>query len=64
MIKVLSQGFPGHLLICEGCGSLLSYQEADIYGTNLVYCPLCKFCNQLNYDRNYDGLVKEEKKNV
>ena len=60
-MNVLSNKFIGRILICENCSALLQYNEGDIYGTNLVYCPLCKFCNTIDYDKTYDGLVKEEK---
>lgn len=59
---VFSQTYPGLILICEGCGALLGYKPADIYG-NLVYCPICKHANAVNIDKNYDGIIKEEKKN-
>jgi phage FluMu protein Com len=61
-VIVLSQTYPGLTLICEGCGALLAYKPADIYG-NLVYCPLCKRANEINMDKSYDGIIKEEKKN-
>lgn len=63
-MQVLSPKFPGRILICDRCGALLAYNEADVYGVNLVYCPLCKNANEIEYNKNYDGMVKEEKKNV
>ncbi len=60
-MEVISQKFPGLLLICQECGALLGYKMSDIYG-NLVYCPLCKAANTVETDKNYDGIVKEEKK--
>jgi DNA-directed RNA polymerase subunit M/transcription elongation factor TFIIS len=63
-MQVLSPTFPGLILICEQCGALLSYNKTDIYGANLVYCPLCKHANEIEYDKNYDGIVTEEKKDV
>lgn len=54
MIQVLSPKFPGRILICDRCGALLSYQEEDVYGENLVYCPVCKNANKILY-------VKEQK---
>lgn len=56
MIKVLSPTYPGFICICEKCGCLFSYQNADIYG-NLIYCPLCKKDNKIDYDKNYNGIV-------
>ena len=58
---VLSEKFPGRILICQNCGALLAYNSGDIYG-DLVYCPLCKFANKIDFDKNYDGIIKEEKK--
>lgn len=61
MIQVLSPTYPGLICICEKCGALFSYQNSDIYG-NLVYCPLCKNGNIIEYDRNYEGIIKPEEK--
>ena len=64
-MEVLSQKYPGIMIICQGCGAVLAnIQKSDIYGANLVYCPLCKHANEIEYDKNYDGIVKEEEKNV
>lgn len=60
-MEVLSTKFPGRILICDRCGALLAYKEADIYGENLIYCPLCKFCNQIDYVKGYDGIIKNPK---
>ena len=61
---VFSKTYPGRILICSKCGALLGYNETDIYGANLIYCPLCKNCNEIDYAKGYDGIVVEEKKNV
>ena len=63
-MQVLSPTFVGRILVCDRCGALLNYTEADIYGTNLVYCPLCKNANTIQYDKNYDGVIKEKKEDV
>ena len=64
-MEVLSQKYPGIMIICQGCGAVLAnIQRSDIYGANLVYCPLCKYANELEFDRNYDGIITEEKKDV
>ena len=60
---ILSEKFPGRILICGNCGCLFAYNENDIYGQD-VYCPLCKARNTIDYDKNYDGIIKEEKKDV
>lgn len=62
-MKVLFSKYPGLLTICNGCGALLQYTPADIYG-KVIYCPLCKATTEVPYDKGYDGFVKEEKKNV
>ncbi len=62
---VLSNKHPGIMIICQGCGGVLAnIQKSDVYGANLVYCPLCRHANEIEYDKNYDGIVKEEEKNV
>jgi len=62
---VLSEKYVGLFCICEGCGALIAkIQPSDIYADNLLYCPLCKHQNKLNYNKNYDGIVKENKENV
>ena len=64
-MEVLSPKYPGIIIVCQGCGAVLAnIKSSDIYGENLVYCPLCKAMNVLNYNKNYDGIIKEEKKNV
>lgn len=61
-MEVLTRTHPGLYIICDGCGALLAnIQKSDIYGANLVYCPLCKYQNIMEIDKNYDGIVKEEK---
>lgn len=55
-MQVISSQFPGLILICNQCGALLQYTMADVYGNNLVYCPICKHANEIEYDRNYDGV--------
>ena len=32
---------------------------SDIYGESYVYCPLCKAQNTLEFNKKYDGVVKE-----
>jgi hypothetical protein len=59
MRQIFSKVYPGLICICEKCGCLFGYQNEDIYG-NLVYCPLCKNGNTIEYDRNYDGIIKQE----
>ena len=59
-MEVLSAKFPGRILICEKCGALLAYNSGDIYG-NLVYCPLCKAANKIDFDKEYDGIIKNPK---
>jgi len=55
-MEVLSQKYPGIMIICQGCGAVLAnIQKSDIYGANLVYCPLCKHANEIEYDKNYEG---------
>lgn len=64
-MEVLSQKYPGIMIICQGCGAVLAnIQKGDIYGANLVYCPICKHANEIEFDKNYDGVVMEEKKDV
>lgn len=57
-MQVLSPVFVGRILVCQQCGALLNYKESDIYGANLVYCPLCKYANEILYDKNYNGEIK------
>jgi len=60
-MEVLSQKYPGIIIVCQGCGAVLSnIQKSDIYGANLVYCPICKHQNILEYDKNYEGEVKSD----
>lgn len=54
---VFSEKYPGRIVICQNCGCLYGYNEHDIYGHD-VYCPLCKAKTTLDYDKDYDGVVK------
>jgi len=59
---VLSNKFPGIIIICQGCGCLIgNIQSSDIYAENLVYCPLCKYQNILNFNKNYNGIIENPK---
>ena len=60
-MEVIYPKFPGRFIICEGCGAILCYNNSDIYGANLLYCPICKYQNVLNYDKNYDGIIENPK---
>jgi len=59
-MKVLFPKYPGLLAICNGCGALLQYTPADIYGT-VIYCPQCKATTEVPYNKGYDGFVKNPK---
>ena len=60
-MEVLYPKYPGRIVICSSCGALLgNIKEQDIYGSN-VYCPLCKQPTAIDYDKNYDGIIKEQK---
>lgn len=62
-MEVLTNKFPGRICICSNCGALMAnIQESDIYSDNIVYCPLCKTGNYIEYSKSYDGVVKEEVK--
>ena len=62
-MQVLFPKYPGLLAICSGCGALLQYTTKDIYGT-VIYCPQCKAATEVPINKGYDGIIKEEKKNV
>lgn len=60
-MEILSQKFPGRICICNHCGALIAnIQESDIYSDNIVYCPLCKTGNYIEYNKNYNGIVEEK----
>ena len=60
-MRVISQEFLGRLITCQNCGALLEWEDKDVYGSD-IYCPICKKSNHIDYDKNYDGIVKESKK--
>ena len=57
---VLSNKYPGPIIICSNCGAALAYGPQDIYG-KVIYCPLCKATTEVPYDKGYDGIVKNPK---
>lgn len=59
-MEVLYPKFPGLLAICDKCGALLRYVPQDVYG-QVVYCPLCKNAIEVPIDKNYDGVIKDDK---
>lgn len=64
-MEVLSNKYVGIICICEECGSFLAnIQESDICAENIVYCPVCKHGNHILYNKNYDGIVQENKNDV
>lgn len=61
---VFSDKYPGRILICQNCGALLgAIKDSDIYGEN-IWCPLCKSANKIDYNKDYDGIVKNPKNSV
>ncbi len=58
-MRVISQDFIGRLIICSNCGALLEWEDKDIYGED-IYCPLCKQKTHIDYNKNYDGIIKKE----
>lgn len=63
-MKVISQTFPGRIAICPTCGGLLGdIKDCDIYGQDM-YCLICKQKIPIDYDKNYNGIITEEQKNV
>ena len=60
-MKVLSTKHPGLWFICEQCGAvIIDVQDNEIYNERDVYCPICKFQNEILFDKNYDGVVQKE----
>ena len=60
-MKVLSTKHPGLWFICEQCGSVvIDVQDNEIYNERDVYCPICKFKNEILFDKSYDGVVQKE----
>ena len=35
-------------------------QDNEIYNERDVYCPICKFKNEILFNKNYDGVVQKE----
>ena len=45
-MRVLSEKYPGIIVICEGCGALLAIDpHKDLNEENKVKCPLCLHFN-------------------
>lgn len=55
-MTILSQKFPGLMRICDGCNALLSYDAADVYENQFIYCPICKTKLKVNVNFEYEGL--------
>lgn len=62
-MKVLSNRCPGIYFVCENCGSVVvDVKDNEIYNGRDVYCPICSYKNEILFDKNYDGVAKEENK--
>ena len=48
-MTILSQTYPGFILVCKECHALLGYTSKDIYQGKFVYCPLCKYKNESKF---------------
>lgn len=60
MVQVIYPKYPGLFFICKNCGAIVRYEVNDVYG-QFVYCPQCRMPNEVQLDKEYDGVVKEEK---
>ena len=58
-MRVISPQFPGRIIICSACGALLEWEDKDVYSGD-IYCPICKQKTHIDYDKNYNGIVKQE----
>ena len=47
--------------MCSNCYALLTYQTNDIYEKHFIYCPVCKSKEQVLFELDYDGVVKDGK---
>ena len=64
-MEILSKKYPGIYFICDQCGALIGHvKQTEVYNKNDVYCPICKWKNTLEYDKNYEGIMTEEKEDV
>ena len=64
-MEILSKRHPGLFFICEQCSALIGdVHENEIYNGFDVYCPICKYKNRINYDKSYDGVVKNDNTNT
>ena len=62
-MEILSQKYPGLYFICEQCGGMIgNVKNNEIYEGNCVYCPICHWKNKLEYNTNYDGIIKNDSK--
>lgn len=45
-MRILSERYPGIIVICESCGALLAIDpHKDLNEENKVRCPLCQYFN-------------------
>lgn len=59
---VLSNYYRGLVCRCNACGALLGYKPEDVHNNSYVTCPRCRFEILTKMQLDYDGIVKEEKK--
>ena len=60
-MKILNNRYYGLIARCNACGCLIGYTPDDVFDHN-ISCPQCRFTIWVPCDPNYDGVIKEEKK--
>lgn len=59
---LLNKYYRGLVCRCNACGALLGYDPNDIFDNSYVKCPQCGFKILTKMQLDYDGLIREEKK--
>lgn len=57
-MQVLAQNSPALLTVCENCNALLAYQINDVYEGHFIYCPVCRYKNEVRLRLDYDGEIR------
>ena len=62
-MKLLCTKYFGQIARCNGgCGALIGYTPEDVSTNQCIKCPQCGAVLWVPFNPNYDGVIKEEKK--
>jgi len=63
-MKILYDRYYGMIARCNACGCLIGFDPDDVNSSQNIKCPKCGFVIWVPFNPTYDGVIREENKNV